>query len=132
MIKICDYAIVKPLLIIFKNCISFGGFPDTWKKSNICPIDKKNDKQIIQNYRPVSLLPICGKLFERLIFNSLFNCLEENKLLSAYQSGFRCNDSFVSQLIAIALIAIADTSLFSTGYDNNTWAFKWKTHSTLT
>ena len=53
MIKICDYAIVKPLLMIFKNCISFGEFPDIWKKSSICSIDKKSDKQIINYYRPV-------------------------------------------------------------------------------
>ena len=43
-------------------------FPDLWKKSNICPIHRKSDKQVISNYRPVSLLPICGKIFERLIF----------------------------------------------------------------
>ena len=53
MIKICNYAIVKPLLMIFKNCISFGEFPDIWKKSSICSIDKKSDKQIINYYRPV-------------------------------------------------------------------------------
>ena len=74
---------MKPLSMIFKNCIGFGELPDIWKKSNICPIHKKNEKQTINNFRTVLLLPICGKLFERLIFNSLFNCLKENKLLSA-------------------------------------------------
>ena len=48
---------------------------------NICPIHKKSEKQIIKNYRPVSLLPICGKIFERLIFNSLCEYLEKYKLL---------------------------------------------------
>ena len=41
MLKICDSAIVKPLTILFKNCISQGIFPDNWKKSNICLIHKK-------------------------------------------------------------------------------------------
>ena len=59
MLKICDLAIIKPLSIIFRNCINHSTFPDLWKKSNICPIHKKGDKQIINNYRPVSLLPIC-------------------------------------------------------------------------
>ena len=72
-----------------------------WKKSNICPIHKKGDKQVINNYRPVSLLPICGKVFERLIFNSVYEYLEEHKLLSADQSGFRANDSCVNQLLSI-------------------------------
>ena len=49
---------------------------------------KKGDKQCIVNYHPVSLLPICGKIFERLIFNPVFEFPEENKLLSPNQSGF--------------------------------------------
>ena len=71
MLKICDSAIIRPLSIIYRNCICQNTFPDMWKKSNICPIHKKGDKQVINNYRPVSLLPICGKVFERLIFNSV-------------------------------------------------------------
>ena len=48
--------------------------------SNICPIHKTGGKKIINNYRPVSLLPICGKIFQRLIFNSLFEYLQKCKL----------------------------------------------------
>ena len=48
-----------------------------------------------------NLLSICGKIFKRLIFNSLFECLEKCKLLSARQSGFRANDSYVDQLLSI-------------------------------
>ena len=69
--QVADLTIQKPLSIIFSNCKNHTTFPDSWKKSNICPIHKKGDKQVINNYRPVSLLPICGKIFERLIFNSL-------------------------------------------------------------
>ena len=82
MSKIGDLAIIKPLSIIFRNCINNSTL------SNICPIHKKSDKQTINNYRPVSLLPICGKIFDRLIFNSLFEYLEKCKLLSPHQSGF--------------------------------------------
>ena len=101
MLKICGSTIVKPLTILFKNYISQGIFPDNWEKSNICPIHKKGDKQIVNNYRPVSLLPICGKIFERLIFNSLYQFLEEHNLLSIHQSGFGCNDSCINQLLFI-------------------------------
>ena len=41
MLKICDLAIIKPLFIIFRNCINHSMFPDLWQKSNICPIHKK-------------------------------------------------------------------------------------------
>ena len=50
MLKKFDSAIVKPLGILFKNCISHGIFPDNWKKSNICPIHKIGDKQIVQTH----------------------------------------------------------------------------------
>ena len=101
MIKICDEVLVKPLSLIFTNCLETCTFPDLWKKSNIIPIHKKNDKQNIKNYRPVSLLPIFGKIFERLIFNNIFKFLELHQLLSEKQSGFRPNDSCVYQLLSI-------------------------------
>ena len=101
MIKLCGQSIVKPLLIIFKNCIDNGNFPDIWKKSNIIPVHKKGDKQITDNYRPVSLLPIRGKIFEKLLFNSIFKFLDDNNLLSSNQSGFRPSDSCEYQLLSI-------------------------------
>ena len=76
-------------------------FPKEWKEANIIPVHKKGDKQLITNYRPVSLLPICGKVFEKIIFNSLFVYLNNNNLLNSNQSGFRPGDSCVNQLISI-------------------------------
>ena len=73
MLKICGNTICKPLELIFKQALTTGVFPSEWKKGNIVPCYKKGDKQNIKNYRPVSLLPICGKFFERLIFNEMFS-----------------------------------------------------------
>ena len=64
-------------------------------------VHKKSDKQILKNYRSVSLLPICGKVFERLIYNSLFEYFIENDLISPNQSGFKPGDSCTNQLISI-------------------------------
>ena len=47
---------------------------------------KKDDKQNVKNYRPLSLLPICGKIFERLIYNVMYDFLTENDLLFTNQS----------------------------------------------
>ena len=71
------------------------------KKSNIVPVDKKGDKQLIKKSRPVSLLPICGKLMGKLIFNTIFNFIDTRNMLSVHQSGFRPGDSCVHQLISI-------------------------------
>ena len=62
---------------------------------------QKNDKQCIKNYRPVSLLPICSKIFERLLFNELCKFFNENDLLSFNQSGFRPGDPCINQLLSI-------------------------------
>ena len=51
-------------------------------------------------------MSICGKIFERLIFNSLFEYLEKLKLLSAHQSGFWANDFCVDQLLCMSIIFI--------------------------
>ena len=101
MLKLCDSSIVKPLSIIFHNCINKGHFPLVWKKGNITPIYKKNEKNLIENYRPISILPICGKLLERIIFNALYNFLENNNVLNVNQSGFRSGDSCTNQLLSI-------------------------------
>ena len=50
----CDESLVLPLSLIFRKGIDTGVYPDTWKKI-IVPVDKKDDKQIVNNYRPVSL-----------------------------------------------------------------------------
>ena len=52
-------------------------FGNQWKRANIEPIHKKNDKEIVLNYGPVSLLPICNKVFEKLILNEPFKFFED-------------------------------------------------------
>ena len=99
MIKICAFSISKPLAILFRNCLESKCFPKEWTKANIVPVHKKNDKQLIKNYRPVSLLYICSKIFEKVIFNSLFKFLDDNNLLTNNQSGFRPCHSCVHQLL---------------------------------
>ena len=62
---------------------------------------QKESNNILKNYRPISLLPVCGKYFEKCIYNSLYSYLESNDILSKSQSGFRKGDSCISQLLAI-------------------------------
>ena len=96
ILKICGSAIYEPLAIIFKQCVDTGIFPFEWKKGNIVPINKNGDKQSLKNYPPVSLLPICGKILERLMFNEMFKFFIENELMSSNQSGLKPGDSCVN------------------------------------
>ena len=76
MVKLCTNYVAHSLTSIFQNSMAAGTFATQWKRANIVPIHKKNDKQIVSNYRPVSFLPICSKIFEKLIFNELFKFFE--------------------------------------------------------
>ena len=101
MIQICDRTLIKPLIILFQNSVKYSYYPDIWKRSNIILVHKKSDKQLVKNYRPISLLPIFGKIFEKIIFTKIYNFLLEERLLNPNQSGFRPSDSCVNQLLAI-------------------------------
>ena len=103
MIKICDKSLLKPLILLFQNSAKLSYFPDIWKRSNIIPVHKKNDKQLVENYRPISVLPIFGKSFEKIIFNKIYHFLLEDRLLNPNQSGFRSSDFSINQLLAIKM-----------------------------
>ena len=74
MIQICNEVITIPLKLIFDQSLKTKiKFPEIWKVANLVPVHKKEDKCLVKNYHPVSLLPIFAKVFERVIYNSLFN-----------------------------------------------------------
>ena len=101
MLQIWDKTICKPLHLIFSSCMESDIFPSQWKMANVVPAYKGDDKQNVKNYRPVSLLPIFGKVFERLIYNEMYSFFIENDLISANQSGFKQGDSCINQLLSI-------------------------------
>ena len=70
LLKICDSSIVKPLSIIFKNCLQSGSFPNNWKKPNVVSIRKKDDKQL---YKTIGLFLYCQHVvkFLRELFSTL-------------------------------------------------------------
>ena len=99
MINICDKSLLKPLILLFQNSAKLSYYPDTWKRSNFIPVHKKNDKQFVENYRPISFLPIFGKIFEKIIFNKIYHRLLEERLLNPNQSGFFPSASCINQLL---------------------------------
>ena len=101
MTKLCDMEIAKPLYLIYTECLETGRFSSSWKKANVFQIHKKENRQLKKDYRPISLLPICGKFFEKFMFDTIYEYLCANQLLTPNQSGFRPGDSIVSQLLSI-------------------------------
>ena len=96
MLKMCGESTHKPLEYIFGASLNDERFPSEWKKAIVVPIHKKEDKQILKNYRLISLLPIFAKIFERIIYYRIFEYQIAEKL-----SGFQPGDSCINQLLSI-------------------------------
>ena len=75
MIKLSDSELILPLEVIFTNYLKHGIFPKTWKFANVARVYKKNKKNLKENYLPISLLSILGKVLEKLIYDSLYSHL---------------------------------------------------------
>ena len=99
MLKICGKSIITLLLIIYKNAMRRVVFPTSGRKQ-ILFLPIKNDKQSLKNYEPICLLPICVKVLERLLYNSVFEFFLQNHLITPNQPGFKICDS-CNQLISI-------------------------------
>ena len=86
---------------IINECLDRGYMPTPWKKANVCPIHKNGSTSNVKNYRPISLLSCVSKVLERLVCNTLKNYLEDNKLITPSQYGFRHGSSTLDQLIDV-------------------------------
>ena len=89
ILKISACAISSPLARIINYCIDNSCFPSAWKLAEVIPIYKgKGSKSDMNNYRPILLLPLLSKIFERHIHTAMYNHLNGNNLLYNLQSGF--------------------------------------------
>ena len=75
-------------------------WPEDTVKTNVVPIHKKW-QTVTKKCRPISLLPICGKVLELLLYSSMFDFLLQNNLITPNQFGFSTGESCINQLIYI-------------------------------
>lgn len=80
--------LASPLAYMFNYCVSVGIFPDLMKFSKVVPLFKSGERMDIGNYRPVSILPIFSKIFEKIILAQMQSFFNTNKLLHPQQFGF--------------------------------------------
>ena len=91
--------IIKSLACMFNRSLENREFPALWKTARVIPIFKEGDKNAKENYRPISVLPVVSRLFERLLYNQLYQHLNTNDLLAPSQSGFRTLHSTATALL---------------------------------
>ncbi len=91
--------LTAPLTRLFNLSIEHGVVPQDWRDANISPIFKKGNRDQAQNYRPVSLTCIIGKILESFIKDSIVNHLEKFRLLKDTQHGFRSGRSCLTNLL---------------------------------
>ena len=93
MLKKCATVISEHLSGFFNTFMESGIFPKILKVGKITPIFKKGDSQLFDNYRPISILPIFGKIFEKIIYSRLYCFLISNNIIYDKQFGFRKDHS---------------------------------------
>ena len=81
--------VTLPLTHIINQSLCTGIFPDRLKIAKVVPLIKKGDQHILDNYRPISLLPVVSKVFEKVVFNQLYQYVTDNNLIFTSQYGFR-------------------------------------------
>ena len=84
---------------LFNWFLSVGHFPDNWKTARVASIFKTGSTQDKSNYRPISVLPVVSRLFEKLAFDQLYSYFNDNKLIVSDQSGFRSLHSTLTSLL---------------------------------
>ena len=91
--------ISAPLVDIINLSLLKGIFPDKLKIAKVIPVYKAEDPSLFVNYRPISLLPVFSKLFEKVMYDPLVEFAETYEILFRCQFGFRKNHSTSLSLI---------------------------------
>ena len=103
VLKNCEPELSYILAKLFNKCLKESCFPDCWKVSSVVPVFKNvGERSTAKNYRPVSLLSVVSKVFEKLVNNRIVDHLEKCGLFSDFRYGFRSSRSTADLLIVVS------------------------------
>ena len=105
MLNAAKIELCPVLEYLFNLSICSKTFPDCWKTATVTPLLKGGNAETCDNYRPISVLPMLGKVLERLVYNQCSKYLSSNSLLTVSQAGFReghstgaCGADFLNEI----------------------------------
>ncbi|CAB0033464.1 unnamed protein product [Trichogramma brassicae] len=122
--------ILPEITSLFNKCLALGRFPKEWKKGNLIPIPKPDkDETLAKSYRPICLLPLLGKTFERLIIDRASAVIHKEGLESDSQFGFRVGRSTEDAILKLRQVVEESNSNYacaipldiSGAFDNLWW-----------
>lgn len=134
LVKGVKNLIISPLTKLINLCFRESIFPDVLKEAMVVPIFKKGDQNDVSNYRPISLLPIFSKIFERCMARRISHFFESHGLFTDSQFGFRQHRNTtlaILELVSYILKAFDDNSYVSSTFCDLSKAFDCVTHSIL-
>ena len=89
LLKRLKHELASPLTLIANQMLSSSTFPNPLKIAKVKPLHKKDDREVCNNYRPISLLPSISKILEKVILKQLIEYFTDNNILYTSQYGFR-------------------------------------------
>ena len=94
--------ISRSLTSLFNSSLKCGDLPSEWKAALVTPVKKNGSSDLVENFRPISVLPVVVKVLERIVHRQLYAYLQENNLLHSTQFGFRPGHS--TQYVLVSLV----------------------------
>ena len=101
LLKLSSVSVVTPLTVLINRCMGSGLFPESLKVAKVIPIYKSGNQEDFSNYRPISLLPVLGKVFEQVLYTRFLAFIEKFDLLDENQFGFRRKHKTVDALACV-------------------------------
>ena len=95
LIRDAELELTPSIAYLVNKSIRDGKFPALWKLARVTPLHKADNKLKVENYRPISILPVLSKIMERVVHAQLSQRLNLNSFLYHHQYGFRCGYSTV-------------------------------------
>ena len=132
ILRECADELALPLSKLYRMSLRHNIFPEQWAEANIVPIFKKGSRKDPNNYRSVSLLPLCAKILEKIVTDQLYHHVSPH--LSPYQHGFIRNKSCATNLacfVAHGWTAIKEQAQLDTIYTDFSSAFQSVNHRLL-
>ena len=134
MLKSLNEVVSLPLCRIFNQSILEGKFPESMKIAEVIPLYKGKERDMVINYRPISLLVMISKVLEKIMYKRVYKFIDKNNILYNSQYGFRNQKSCehaITELVAKVLHAKEDGKLSASIFLDLSKAFDTLNHEVL-